>query len=339
MELVTINSVEDCMDGNILPISPNSMELIHLELYRDPRLKSKHSRQGYEYDLRAFETWRSGRSLTKRLIEEYLAVLVNDGRAPNAINRALAAIRWWARRVIEMLYEQPAIGDQRVFRDLMIDQAERISKISDVEGEIIPKGRIITQAEFSALLNVCEGDSSPAGCRDAGIFIIAWMTGCRRSEIASLQLDDFTKVDDVNGEILINGKGSKQRKTYVFDEGLKFLERWVEVRGSDPGPLFLAINKAGHMQPGHGLSDEALAQMLGKRRQQAGIEKLSWHDFRRTFCSTLLTKFDLATVQALMGHASPTTTILYDRRGEDVRKAAIKSIKVPLPIQSIKMGS
>jgi site-specific recombinase XerD len=56
----------------------------------------------------------------------------------------------------------------------------------------------------------------------------------------------------------------------------------------------------------HGVSDEALAQMLEKRRLAAGLSPLSWHDFRRTFAGKLLDLGpDLATVQKLMGHASP----------------------------------
>jgi len=55
-----------------------------------------------------------------------------------------------------------------------------------------------------------------------------------------------------------------------------------------------------------------------------------WSDFRRTFAGNLLDNGnDLVTVQKLMGHASPTTTANYDRRGEEVRRKASKTLHVP----------
>lgn len=90
------------------------------------------------------------------------------------------------------------------------------------------------------------------------------------------------------------------------------------------------INKGGNVQFGHGVSDTALVKMLEKRRAQASVKSLSWHDFRRTFAGNLLDNgYDLVTVQKLMGHSSPTTTAGYDRRGEEVRRKAARSLHVP----------
>lgn len=84
------------------------------------------------------------------------------------------------------------------------------------------------------------------------------------------------------------------------------------------------------IQAGHGVSDEALAQMLAKRRAQAGVQSLTWHDFRRSFAGNLLDNGnDLVTVQKLMGHSSPTTTANYDRRGDEVKRKASRSLHVP----------
>jgi integrase/recombinase XerD len=71
--------------------------------------------------------------------------------------------------------------------------------------------------------------------------------------------------------------------------------------------------------------------MPNQRAQQAGLDKsITWHDFRRTFAGNLLDAgHDLATVQKLMGHASPVTTSLYDRRGEESKRQAIRSLHVP----------
>jgi site-specific recombinase XerD len=60
------------------------------------------------------------------------------------------------------------------------------------------------------------------------------------------------------------------------------------------------------------------------------VNPLTWHDFRRTFAGNLLNGgSDLVTVQKLMGHASPTTTSNYDRRGDEVNRNAERALFVP----------
>jgi site-specific recombinase XerD len=102
------------------------------------------------------------------------------------------------------------------------------------------------------------------------------------------------------------------------------------LRGQEAGPLFCAINKGGSLQPAARLSGEALRLTLEKRIQQARVQPLTWHDFRRTFAGNLLDNGqDLATVQRLMGHTSPLTTSEYDRRGEEVKRRAVRTLFVP----------
>ena len=60
--------------------------------------------------------------------------------------------------------------------------------------------------------------------------------------------------------------------------------------------------------------------------QEAGVDLFSPHDLRRTFCSDLLDA-DVVTVQKLTGHASPTTTAKYDRRNEEVKRAAVQKLE------------
>ena len=84
------------------------------------------------------------------------------------------------------------------------------------------------------------------------------------------------------------------------------------------------------MQAGAGMTPQALMLRLKRRARQAAIADCSPHDLRRTFVSAALKAgADLAMVQQLAGHASPTTTARYDRRPDAARRAAAQLVHVP----------
>ncbi len=311
--------------------SPNMMDRVEYELRRDPRLKSERTFAGYLNDLQRFNVWRGSRPITKLLVEEYATRLQGADLAPNSINRALAAIRWWARKLVDLAHEDGSLDQAR--REAIIAQAARVAQVEDVRGKREKPGRWIASAEEQAILDVCardrlkDGRRSPAGVRDATIFTLAWNTGLRRSEIVGLRVDDLTQAHGKWWQVLVRGKGDKERQVPLYGETMRRLREWLSVRGRWDGPLFCAINRGGHMAH-KGMSDEALAKMLKKRILQAGlVRSATWHDFRRTFASNLFDQgADIVTIQGMLGHASPATTSSYDRRDGRAKERAIEKL-------------
>ena len=308
----------------------DALAVIEAALQRDPALQSANTRRTYRGALRDFEAWREGRPVNKLLVEAYAAHLRDEGLAVSTVNHKLAAVRWWARRLGDLAAHAPGLRAPR--RRDIIAQAERAASVPNVKGDPEPRGRHISDGEIRDLLGACVADDSAAGIRDAAMIAFAFATGARRSEIASLALGDVAQDEDGNGyEVTIRGKGNKRREVTVSGGAAQYLSDWLALRGEgeDDAPLWQPILKSGEVQEG-GLSAQALYKVLNKRAGEAGIPDLGWHDARRTLAGNLLDAgVDLALVQRVLGHASPTTTAGYDRRPDAARRKAQRKVNVP----------
>lgn len=292
-------------------------------LNEDPSLASPHTRRQYAASLRDFEAWRKGKPVTKSLVESYAVSLQRGGLAPATIKQRMSAVLWMTRRSLDLAdeHDNPKAAKQAA-RVLSI----KVSKI--VKGTTPPAGRHMDEKELAALLRACR-DGTPAGVRDTALFALSWTTGLRRAELCGLRLEDIERGENEATLTVTHGKGDKARPAYVYNGAYTALQAWLSVRGESDGFLFCPVRKNGAVAPCQGISGEALRKIERKRELQAGVEHFTSHDLRRSFCGNLLEDNDLATVQALMGHASPVTTSRYDRRPEAVRRAAVQNIHIP----------
>ena len=202
----------------------------------------------------------------------------------------------------------------------------RAAAVRNVKGSRLPAGRALDVGELRALFAAC-ADGTPSGARDAAAFALMFGCGLRRAEATATDLADY---EAESGSLRVIGKGNKQRIVYATNGGQAALNAWLAVRGSDSGPLLAPVAKGGKVLAGSGMTAQALMLRLKHRAKQARIADCSPHDLRRTFVSSALEAgADLAMVQALAGHASPTTTARYDRRPEDAKRAAAQLVHVP----------
>jgi len=202
----------------------------------------------------------------------------------------------------------------------------RAADVPSLKGQSAPKGRALKTGELVALFGSCDATTAQ-GARDAALLAVLYGGGLRRAEAVGLDLADF---DSEAGELRIrSGKGKRARTVYVTNGARDALRAWLDVRGTEPGPLFLAVNKADDVRQGR-ITTGAVYLILARLQQAAKVKAFSPHDCRRSYITALLAAGNsIAVVQKLAGHASVNTTSRYDRSDEDAKKKAAETLHIP----------
>jgi len=145
------------------------------------------------------------------------------------------------------------------------------------------------------LLNACPT------LRDRALLIYALASGCRRSELLAL------RVEDINwsaGTILVpDGKGGKGRRVAPGRTALAMLRRWVGFRKE--GSVWL--NDAGRP-----ITPHAAYKALRAIAQAAGVDGATFHRFRVTAADRYTDQgMSLDELQEVLGHSDIATTAHY----------------------------
>ena len=205
------------------------------------------------------------------------------------------------------------------------DTYERCRDVPLIRGSRPPRGRAVDAEARHQLIAAASG-SDAASARDAALVALLYSCGLRRAEAAGLDLEHL---DAKTATLMVRGKGDKVREVPVPATAMPYLEAWLGVRGTSPGPLFCRIDRYGAIHRGARVSGEAIRQVLIRRAAKAGVAPPAPHDLRRSYAGDLLDAgADLAVVASLMGHASVATTARYYRRGARAARAAADRLVV-----------
>lgn len=168
--------------------------------------------------------------------------------------------------------------------------------------------------DLERLLKAPEGNNLNA-LRDRAILETLFSTGLRVSELCSLDRDG---IDLNKGEFSIKGKGGKIRVVFLSEIAKKALKDYLEKRIDLDPALFIRIPRgkkpAWHKFSNLRLTSRSVQRVIRKYAAKAGIigKRVTPHVLRHSFSTDLLRGgADLRSVQALLGHASITTTQIY----------------------------
>jgi site-specific recombinase XerD len=139
--------------------------------------------------------------------------------------------------------------------------------------------------------------------RDAAIMELFYSSGLRLSELAALDVADL---DPYTESVRVFGKGRKERVCPVGFPALEAISRYRAAANVHAGPLF--INKARKR-----MSVRSIWLVLKRYLRHTSIPiSISPHKLRHSFATHMLDRgADLRSVQALLGHASLSTTQIY----------------------------
>ena len=268
-----------------------------LEMMSAERGASPNTLDAYGRDLLDASEFCNGR-LTRATAAQ-LAAWTNDlatrGLAPASQARKLSALR----RFFRFLFEE---GDRKDDPTARLDGPSPSRDIPDV----------LSREEVSRLIAAC-GDDVRLAC----LVELLYGAGLRASELVSLTMGSLPRRKGgrwAGGDIIIRGKGGKERLCPLGRPALEALSNWLEERQASDAKVraedfvFPSRGASGH------LTRRRLGQLLEALALEAGLDpaRVHPHALRHAYATHLLQGgADLRAVQMLLGHADIATTQIY----------------------------
>ncbi|WKE65574.1 tyrosine recombinase XerC [Gallaecimonas kandeliae] len=256
------------------------------------RQRSPHTLAGYrrQLDAQAAFFQDRGQSRLEQVkegeIRQWLAAETRRGQSPRSLAQGLSALRG----LYQYLLHLGLLSDNPAARVKPPKQPKRLPKALDLD----ETGKLFAADSKDPLL-----------LRDKAMLELLYGCGLRLSELVGVDCGQIR-----GGELMVTGKGGKDRIVPVGRAALAAVERWLKVRGqfAKGGERALFISNRGAR-----VSVRTVQQRLGQYAQKAGLDShLHPHKLRHSFATHLLSASgDLRAVQELLGHSQLATTQIY----------------------------
>lgn len=238
-----------------------------------------------------------GRGRGNAIVTAYQAHMLERQLAPASINRRLSTLA----RVV-------ALANRFDLADwsLAIDGLP-VQSYKDTAGP----GRAGWLRMYEAAKKRAKG--SALGKRDLCVVCLLYFCGLRRKEVVALDLADW---NPETGQLMILGKHryEKERAPDPNAETAEALERWIEARGSEPGPLFVRLDHAAAKGALDRLSCTAVWDLVRAIGRAAGLKTpVRPHGLRHQAATELArrTNGNVLNIQRFCRHSDPKTTQKY----------------------------
>ena len=236
--------------------------------------------------------WLDGRSVTKSVLMEYKAYMI-EKYAAKSVNLFIAAINKF------LVY----VGMSEL----------KLKKLKIQDKIYAEPERELDCNDLNALLKTAE---ELEDIRLKHIVITLSASGIRVSE-----LKDITVEGAKSGTVYIGNKG-KHRKEPLADELCKILLEYAAEQGIKSGPIFIT-------REGNPIDPSNLSKELKALAEKAGVDKRKVfpHNFRHLFARIFYSLYhDIVRLSDLMGHSSINTTRLYTMESGDIHRQQLNGL-------------
>lgn len=276
------------------------LEHLEIELNRSPR-----TLVSYRQSLRQFLTWSQAHrpeEITAQTVRAYRLFL---NRRKTALQQSLKKTTQVYHAVVLRSFLKYLARE-----DVPSLPAEKI----EIGRTTIRQVDFLDLAEVRRLIEATNGVSLRA-LRDRAIMELLFSSGLRVSELVSL---DRRHVSLNKDELPIRGKGGKLRLIFLSEKARDALRAYLDQRPDIAPALFVPVGKKkfeenAATREDMRLTPRSIQRLVSFYARKAGITKdVHPHTLRHSFATDLLANgADIRSVQALLGHASITTTQIY----------------------------
>lgn len=166
-------------------------------------------------------------------------------------------------------------------------------------------------------LNLAIAGAAP---RELAIIGLAAFHGLRAGEIAAAQREDILERNDPPVIVVPEGKGGHQRVVPLHPSAWGMIAPWV---GGRRGWIFPDDSTSSHLKP------HRISHVMNAYLHELGSAS-TLHSLRHWYGTKLYASSrDLRVTQALMGHASPNTTVGYVAWASLDARGAVEGIPLP----------
>ena len=318
----------------VLGVNPAKLELANIQSMTDPNLigryrfylsaargLSQNTVEAYAGDVGRFLDWLDSRDagiddMSALALGDYVFQMTRAGKRRSTIKRNVSAVRSFYRFLA---------ATRRIDQSPVPPSSEYPMKAE----ERVP--RWIGGAEAGRLMGAAD-DSTPCGLRDRALLEMLYASGVRLAETQGMNVDD---IDRLKGDVLVRGKGGKEREVlygYYADTALhRYLGDGRPRLLADPREPALWLNRYGRR-----LSRQSIGAVVRCYAAKAGLTTgVHPHVIRHSFATAMLEGgADLRVIQKLLGHSSVATTQIYAHvpKGE-ARKAYLEHHPLANPKQ------